>query len=109
MSVDLDWNKLDASLAASLIDVLNKQLQSAPRPSFIGPVEVASFDFGSQPPDIELIDIRNIHRDFLEDDDEDIAASRAPVHAADGLPEDEGFEWVPRRAAGRAPDEDIPA
>src|SRR6266566_1017484 len=69
MSIDLDWSKLDASFASSLIDVLNRQLQSTPRPSFIGPIEITSFDVGSQPPVVELVDLRDIYRDFLEDDD----------------------------------------
>jgi mitochondrial distribution and morphology protein 12 len=71
MSIDLDWSKLDPSFASSFIDAFNRQIQNVPRPSFIGPIEVASFDFGSQPPDIELIDLRDIYRDFLDDDDDD--------------------------------------
>jgi len=71
MSIDLDWNKLDASFASSFIDAFNTQLQTILRPSFIGPIEITSFDFGSQPPDVELIDMRDIYRDFLEDDDND--------------------------------------
>jgi mitochondrial distribution and morphology protein 12 len=71
MSIDLDWGKLDASFASSFIDAFNRQLESIPRPSFIGPIEVTSFDFGSQPPDIELVDMRDIYPDFLDDDDED--------------------------------------
>ena len=71
MSIDLDWNKLDASFASSFIDAFNIQLQNVLRPSFIGPIEITSFDFGSQPPDVELIDMRDIYRDFLDDDDDD--------------------------------------
>jgi len=71
MSIDLDWSKLDASFASSFIDAFNIQLQTILRPSFIGPIEITSFDFGSQPPDVELIDMRDIYRDFLDDDDND--------------------------------------
>jgi len=71
MSIDLDWGKLDASFASSFIDAFNGQLQNVLRPSFMGPIEITSFDFGSQPPDVELIDMRDIYRDFLEDDDND--------------------------------------
>ncbi|KAI0062377.1 hypothetical protein BV25DRAFT_1885748 [Artomyces pyxidatus] len=110
MSIDLDWNKLDASLANSLVDLLNTQLQNAPRPSFIGPIEVSSFDFGSQGPDIEIVDLRNIYRDFLDDDDEDADGERDPEKAADvGVDDDDGFEWVSRKHVGRAMAEEAPA
>ena len=112
MSIDLDWSKLDASFASSLIDVLNRQLQSTPRPSFIGPIEITSFDFGSQPPDVELVDLRDIYRDFLEDDDGDdeddeganIDAERGSRYSAGQDhrdAEDDEFEWVSRRSARR--------
>jgi len=99
MSIDLEWNKLDSSLASYLVDVLNRQLSSAERPSFIGPVEVISLDFGSTAPDVELVDLRDVYRDFLEDDDEDF--DRGPVKVSEGAEDEEGFEWVSRRAGGR--------
>jgi distribution and morphology protein 12 len=117
MSIDLDWSKLDASFASSLIDVLNRQLQSTPRPSLIGPIEITSFDFGSQPPNVELVDLRDIYRDFLEDDDEDdegenINAERGSRYSAAAGQEDEEeeFEWVSRRSArhGMAMEEAAP-
>lgn len=104
MSIDLDWNKLGSSLSSSLVDVLNRQLASTARPSFIGPVEVTSLDFGSAPPDIELVDLRDIYRDFLEDD-EDEDEDHEPVKVTEGAEDDEGFEWVSRKAAaGKASD-----
>ena len=109
MSIDLDWNGLDNSLASSLIGILNRQLQSATRPSFIGPVEVTSFDFGSQSPEIELIDLRDIYRDFLEDDDDDAEANGDPARSAGRThDEDDEFEWVSRRSAGRGMAEEAP-
>ncbi|KAK7019490.1 mitochondrial distribution and morphology protein 12 [Favolaschia claudopus] len=100
MSIDLDWGKLDASLSSSLVDLLNRQLTNTPRPSFIGPVEVTSLDFGSTSPDVELVDLRDIYRDFLEDDESESAGE--PVKVTEGAEdEDDGFEWVSRRAAGR--------
>ena len=96
MSIDLEWSKLDASLATYLVDVLNKQLGSAERPSFIGPVEVTSLDFGSTPPDVELVDLRDIYRDFVEEDDD---LDKGPIKAA--VEDEEPFEWVSRRAVGR--------
>ncbi|KAG6812416.1 hypothetical protein H0H92_002992 [Tricholoma furcatifolium] len=90
---------LDSSLASYLADVLNRQLTNAERPSFIGPIEVTSLDFGSTSPDVELVDLRDIYRDFLEDDDEDL--DRGPVKVTEGAEDEEGFEWVPRRAGTR--------
>ncbi|KAI0034044.1 hypothetical protein K488DRAFT_46351 [Vararia minispora EC-137] len=108
MSIDLDWHKLDPTLATTLVDLINRQLQSASRPSFIGPVEITSFDFGSQPPDIELVDLRNIHPDFLEaDGDDDDQAAQQSGELDPGVDED-GFEWVSRKAIARAA-EDAPA
>ena len=95
MSIDLEWSKLDTSLATYLVDVLNRQLGNAERPSFIGPVEVTSLDFGSAPPDVELVDLRDIYRDFIEDDDD---LEKGPIKATE---DEEPFEWVSRRAVGR--------
>ncbi|KAF8721589.1 hypothetical protein AX14_010271 [Amanita brunnescens Koide BX004] len=101
MSIDLEWIKLDSSLASYLIDILNRQLANVERPSFIGPVEITSLDFGSAAPDVELVDLRDIYRDFLEDDDE--GSERALGRAGEGAEEeDEGFEWVSRRAGAAA-------
>jgi distribution and morphology protein 12 len=92
MSIDLEWGKLDPSLADHVVQVLNKHLTHVERPSFIGPIEVTSLDFGSAPPDIELVDLRDIYRDFLEDDEDDL--ERGPVKVTEGGAEDEDFEWV---------------
>ncbi|KAI0053933.1 hypothetical protein FA95DRAFT_1551711 [Auriscalpium vulgare] len=111
MSIDLEWTKLDSSLASSLVQLLNTQLQNAARPSFIGPIEVTSFDFGSQSPDVEIVDLRNIYRDFLEDEDEDEDADGAADHNKRPGPgdEDDGFEWVSRRNLARGMAEEAPA
>ena len=98
MSIDLEWNQLDSSLATYLVDVLNRQLSNAERPSFIGPVEVISLEFGSTAPDVELVDLRDIYRDFLEDDED---LDKGPVKVTEGAEDEEGFEWVSRRAGGR--------
>ncbi|KAF7778989.1 hypothetical protein Agabi119p4_3334 [Agaricus bisporus var. burnettii] len=102
MSIDLDWLKLDGSLASHVVDLLNKQLEAVERPSFIGPVHVVSLDFGSSAPDVELVDMKDIYRDFLEGDDDD--DDGGPVKVTEGglngtaVDEDDGFEWVSRRA-----------
>lgn len=100
MSIELEWSDLDSSLSSTLVEILNRQLASTPRPSFIGPVEVISLDFGSASPDVELVDLRDIYRDFLEDDEED-TLERYPVKVTEGADDDDGFEWVPRKAARR--------
>lgn len=115
MSIELEWDKLDSRLASSLIELLNKQLINTARPSFIGPIEVTSFEFGSASPDVELVDLRDVYRDFLDDDDDDDASSDdrdSPKKVTAWPEEDESFEWVSRRSA-RAPAlasaEDVPA
>ncbi|KAG1734291.1 hypothetical protein EDB19DRAFT_1928950 [Suillus lakei] len=104
MSIELEWQKLNSSLATTLVDILNRQLTTTQRPSFIGPVEISSFDFGTVPPDVELVDLRDIYRDFLEDSDSD--SNSEPDHenvkVTEGAGDDEdGFEWVSRKGARR--------
>ncbi|KAH7889482.1 hypothetical protein F5I97DRAFT_1948056 [Phlebopus sp. FC_14] len=101
MSIDLEWHKLDSSLAKTVVDILNRQLANTQRPSFIGPVEITGLEFGTNVPDIELVDLRDIHRDFLEDDS-DVESEQDNTKATEGAEEDEdGFEWVSRKAARR--------
>ncbi|KAG7093934.1 hypothetical protein E1B28_007568 [Marasmius oreades] len=97
MSIDLEWCKLDASLSLKLVGLLNKQLSTTTRPSFIGPVEVKGLEFGTAAPDVELVDLRDIYRDFLEDDDDE-DEDKGPVKVTEGV-EEEDFEWVSRKAA----------
>ncbi|EEB95399.1 hypothetical protein MPER_05636, partial [Moniliophthora perniciosa FA553] len=94
MSIDLSWAQLDSSLSTKLVEILNKTLSTTTRPSFIGPVEVISVEFGTAAPDVELVDLCDIYRDFLEDDDEDSEGVKVK-----GDDEDEEFEWVSRKAA----------
>ncbi len=77
MSVDFSWERLDEALAKHLVEALNRHLQTVTRPSFIGPVEVTAFEFGSASPDVEIVDMRDIYRDFLEDDEDDDVAPSA--------------------------------
>ncbi|KAF9227591.1 hypothetical protein BS17DRAFT_773999 [Gyrodon lividus] len=101
MSIDLEWHKLDSSLAKTLVDILNRQLTNTQRPSFIGPVEITGLDFGTNAPDVELVDLRDIHPDFLEDES-DSEPEKDNVKVTEGAEEDEdGFEWVLRKAARR--------
>ncbi|KAI6127672.1 hypothetical protein EDD17DRAFT_1541359 [Pisolithus thermaeus] len=106
MSVDLEWNRLDSSLAKTLVDILNRQLVNVKRPSFIGPVEITGFDFGTVPPDVELVDLRDIHPDFLEDNS-DMESEQDNVKVTEGAEgDDDGYEWVSRRASRRGLAED---
>ncbi|WRT65072.1 uncharacterized protein IL334_002014 [Kwoniella shivajii] len=57
-------------LSTCLISILNEQLKSTPRPSFIGPISITSFSFGKESPDIEIKDIRDVWRVFDQGDDE---------------------------------------
>jgi mitochondrial distribution and morphology protein 12 len=105
MSVDLQWDSLlESSLPSSLVDLLNKQLSSIQRPSFIGPVQVTSLELGSVPPDIELVELRDIYLDFLEDDDDGDELN--PVNVTESASDEEGFEWVSRKTAAKAAAED---
>ncbi|PSR77589.1 hypothetical protein PHLCEN_2v7779 [Hermanssonia centrifuga] len=99
MSIDLEWHKLDTSLSSSLVDLLNRQLASTTRPSFIGPVEVTSLDFGTASPDVELVDLRDVYRDFLEDEDDNEDVDPETVKVTEGADDEEGFEWVSRKTA----------
>ena len=110
MSIDLEWNRLDSSLASTLADLINRQLATTPRPSFIGPVQVTSFDFGSNAPDVELVDLRDIYRDFLEDDEDADDVEKDPVKESQWTDDDDDFEWVSRKAVrGKTLEEDVPA
>lgn len=138
MSLDLDWDQLDGPLAASIVSMLNRTLEHVERPSFIGPVQILSFDFGSVPPDVELVDMRDVYRDFLEDDPES-DDDGGDHHGAGGASvgngprnglhrsltdpprrpyeheptelglDDEEYEWVSRRRGARSPDNGSPA
>lgn len=85
MSLDLAWNKLDAALADRIIETINNHLSTIDRPSFIGPVEVTAVDFGTVCPDVELVDMRDIYRDFLEDDEDDESHNNTNTGTGTGL------------------------
>jgi distribution and morphology protein 12 len=109
MSIDLDWAALDQVLAQNLIDLVNRQLTNTTRPSFIGPVEVISLEFGATPPHVEIVDVRDVYRDFAECDgqyDGDNGSSKDNSHPARAESSEDGFEWISRRTASGAPDLD---
>jgi distribution and morphology protein 12 len=106
-TIDLDWNALTPDLAKRLLDVLNTALETATRPSFIGPVSVSSFEFGDLAPKVELVDLRDIYPDFLEDDggdDDGFAGDEGGYSWREPLPPPDDFEWVPQ-PSGHSSDE----
>ena len=115
MSLDLSWEKLDTTLSARLVEILNRHLTTVSRPSFIGPVEVTALDFGTVCPDVELVDMRDIYRDFLEDDDDkdgdgdDLGPRKVTEGPPTGVADEDDFEWVSRRATSRALAQEAPA
>ena len=89
MSFEIDWSLLADShtLADSFIHKLNNALSSASRPSFLGPIQVTEFDFGTVGPDIEIKDIGDVWKSFIEDDEEadsqdgnGVGVNRKPEH-----------------------------
>ncbi|GAA5977508.1 hypothetical protein JCM5350_004714 [Sporobolomyces pararoseus] len=71
MSIDLDWSSLDYHLTQSVTSFLSSAFASAPRPNFIGPLSVESFSFGDSEPSLELVDIRDVYKEFLQEQDDD--------------------------------------
>lgn len=69
----IDYSLLsDPSLTATLLDAFNANLASAPRPSYLGPIQLNSFDFGTDEPDVEVVGLRDVYNDFLDaEEDED--------------------------------------
>lgn len=92
------------SLTTHLISVLNTQLSSASRPSFIGPIEITNLDFGSNAPDIEIKDIRDVWRAFDEDDDDDEEEEDEGVQPEREAEYEEEYQFDSRRASGRSSD-----
>lgn len=71
MSVELDWSALDADLTAAVVAFITAAFTTAKRPSYLGEITVTSFSFGDAQPEVTLLDVRDIHKDFLEDDDDE--------------------------------------
>lgn len=71
MSVDIDWKKLDSELAGHVQQFLNKHFHAITKPSFIGDIEVTSFQWGNEAPHIEITNITDPFPEFYEDDTDD--------------------------------------
>ncbi|GAA5934082.1 ERMES complex subunit MDM12 [Sporobolomyces koalae] len=79
MSVDLDWSALDYHLTSSVTQFLAEAFSSAPRPNFIGPLTVERFSFGDSQPCLELVDIRDVYKEFLQPDDDELEPPDEPA------------------------------
>ncbi|ORZ13238.1 hypothetical protein BCR42DRAFT_453257 [Absidia repens] len=66
MSFDIDWSKLDDELAGYVQQFLNRHFQAINKPAFIGDIHVTSFDWGTTPPTIEIVDITDPFPEFYE-------------------------------------------
>ncbi|TIA87675.1 hypothetical protein E3P99_03037 [Wallemia hederae] len=71
MSVDIDYTKLDQTLADSLLTILNERLSDMQKPSILGHIEFTELSWGDIPPDIELEEITDLSADFDESGSED--------------------------------------
>ena len=85
MSIEIDWNSLDAALTSSVVEFLTNAFATAPRPNYLGEIGVTSFSFGDAQPVVELLDLRDVYKEFLEDDEDDAGAS--------GGAEQEAEDW----------------
>ncbi|GAA6032970.1 hypothetical protein JCM8097_000077 [Rhodosporidiobolus ruineniae] len=109
MSIDLEWSALDAHLTLTTTRFLSSAFESAPRPNFLGPLEVTHFSFGDQQPDITLADIRDIYPHFLQpqpDDDDDLllpSAPPPPPPLPPGPPHPPGDSFDSRSLSGATP------
>lgn len=82
MSIDLDWTSLDAELTASVVEFLSNAFTTTARPSFLGEIQVTSFSFGDSEPQLEVLEIRDVYKEFLQaqEDDDDGYGPHGSVH-----------------------------
>ncbi|KAI8370388.1 uncharacterized protein BYT42DRAFT_616942 [Radiomyces spectabilis] len=71
MSFDIEWSKLDKELAGHVQQFLNDHFQKITKPSFIGDIEVTSFEWGHETPTIEITNITDPFPEFYEEEDDD--------------------------------------
>ncbi|RMZ79043.1 hypothetical protein DV737_g3591, partial [Chaetothyriales sp. CBS 132003] len=93
MSVDISWNTITQgpdgeALAGKIRDFIHDKFQQVPLPRFIKSVQVHSFAFGTNCPQVDIIDISDPLPDFYADDesdggdDEDGHVAPLPVQSA---------------------------
>lgn len=68
MSFDIKWELLKSGIESDqLKSFLNARFEAIDRPSFLGPIEIKSFDFGTMPPEIAVENISDPLEDFYLD------------------------------------------
>jgi distribution and morphology protein 12 len=105
MSIEIDWAKLTSgddglALAESIRVFIHDKFQEVTLPGFIRSVEVHSFEFGQQCPEVVIKDICDPLPDFYEDDSEEDEDEESPAEENDD---------AQTQATGPAPGARIPA
>jgi distribution and morphology protein 12 len=76
MSLDINWTVLRQSMEdLNLQQVLNSQFASIERPDFLGPLDVTYIDFGTIPPEMEIVNITDPLQEFYYDDMDSMESS----------------------------------
>lgn len=107
MSIEIDWVNLTTgpdglALAETIREFIHDRFQQIALPRFISSVEVHSFKFGDEGPEIELKDVCDPLPDFYEDDDEDEDEDEEES-AQGGSPEKRQDEGLAIGVAGAEP------
>lgn len=70
MSLELDWDKLDSGVSEYVRALLQDKLQSTTsKPNFIGEIYVRDVDFGTSPPDVQVLDVTDPFPEFYLPDE----------------------------------------
>ncbi|TIB21934.1 hypothetical protein E3P86_04205, partial [Wallemia ichthyophaga] len=116
MSVDIDYTKLDQSLADNLLSILNERLEEMQKPSILGHIEFTNLSWGDMAPDIELEEIGELSEEFNESDEEDVngedeaheaADLKHPAQIRDSNNNHNASESQPKRASSTIPNMQI--
>ena len=79
MSLELDWSTVDYELTRSVHGFLSDAFAATALPDFVGPISLDHFSFGDEQPDIDILDITDIDKQFLlPDDDHDSEDDQLP-------------------------------
>jgi hypothetical protein len=84
MSLEVFWDKLDREVALMAQELLNSRFRSAPKPDVIGDLVCTHLDFGSQSPEIEIIDVTDPFPEFYLPDPHTLADSVQTMSMVDG-------------------------
>lgn len=93
MSFDINWDLLKSGKEADqLKQHLNGRFTAIERPSFLGPIEIKSFNFGTVPPEITVENITDPLEDFYFDLFEDDHSPHQHLHSS--IPTADSMEGV---------------